>query len=229
MTDGSIVRRLEEVRERIAAAARGAGREPASVTLVAVSKTHPDEALREAYAAGQRDFGENYAQELAAKAESLRDLPDIRWHFVGHVQTNKAKLLAPVAHAVHGVDSDRAARELGRRASALGRTIEVLLQVNVAGEAQKSGCGPDEAVAVAAAVEQEPGLRLAGLMVLPPWELDAEATRPYFAKLRELRDRLGGPKRLPHLSMGMSHDFEVAIREGATLVRVGTAIFGERS
>jgi len=225
---GVIAENLSAVRERIDKAARAAGRDPAQVRLVAVSKMHTSEAVRDAYAAGQRDFGENYVQELVSKAEALSDLSTIRWHFVGHLQTNKARQLAPVVQAVHGIDSARVALELGKRSEALGRRIDALVQVNLAGEGQKSGCEVGEAGKVVEAVEGAKGLRLVGLMVLPPWDLEAEAARRYFVGLRELRDRLGGRERLPDLSMGMSQEFEVAIQEGATLVRVGTAIFGDR-
>jgi PLP dependent protein len=225
----SIAERVAVVRGRISAAERAAGRDPGSVALVAVSKLHPAEAVRRAYEAGVRVFGENYAQELVRKAESLADLPDIAWHMIGHLQSNKARLVAPVVQAVHTVDSAGLAAELDRRARASGRVIDVLVEVNVAGEASKSGCEPDQAPVIADAVRSTSTLHLVGLMTMPPWTDDPEAARPCFARLRELRDRLGGTALLPHLSMGMSHDLEAAIAEGATLVRVGTAIFGERA
>lgn len=224
-----IAENLKDVRRRMAGAARAAGRDPMAVTLVAVSKTHPPEAIREAHAAGQRRFGENYAQELAEKAAALADLPDIRWHFIGHLQRNKVKLVAPAAAIVETVDSERLAAELARHAEQAGRRMDCLVQVNVGGEEQKSGCATEEAAGLVAAVERMAALRLQGLMTIPPFHLEATETRRYFAALGELRGRLGGPARLPHLSMGMSHDFEAAIAEGATFVRVGTAVFGERS
>jgi len=214
---------LSEVRARIDAGARAAGRDPSTVRLVAVSKLKPSSAIREAYAAGQRDFGENYAQELAEKAVELADLADIRWHFIGHLQSNKAKLVAPVAHLVHAVDSASLAQALAKRAPA---PLRVLVEVNVGGEAEKHGVVPDAAGAVLDAIAAEPNLVLAGLMTMPPHDLDA--ARSAFEGLVALRDRHGGTARLPELSMGMSDDLEVAIACGATLVRVGTAIFGAR-
>jgi pyridoxal phosphate enzyme (YggS family) len=196
-------------------------RMPPGVTLVAVSKTQPAEAIREAYAAGQRDFGENYAQEWREKADALADLADLRWHFVGGLQTNKVKYLAGRVFLVHAVDREELARELSKRFGQKGATARVLLEVNTGGEATKGGVPPAEAPALAAAVRALPGVDLRGLMCMPPPEDDP---RPHFRVLRELRDRLG----LAELSMGMSADWEAAIEEGATIVRVGTAIFGAR-
>ena len=226
---GDVASRLASVRERVAAAEAKAGREAGSVRLVAVSKRHPPEAVRAAYEAGQRDFGENYVQELLAKREALADLPGLRWHLIGNLQSNKAKLVSGRVALVHAVDDEHLARELGRRADAAGARQAVLVQVNVAGEAQKHGCAPAELEAVLAAIEAEPALGLRGLMVIPPLVDDPEATRPFFSGLRSLRNLHGGPERLPELSMGMSHDLEAAVAEGATMVRVGTAIFGERA
>ena len=223
-----IMRNLGEVNDRIAHAAALVGRDPRGVQLVAVSKTCGPEEIREAYAAGQRHFGENYAQELRDKALALADLPELRWHFIGHLQSNKAKLVARCTALVETVDSERLAEELSRLAGKEGLRIPCLVQVNVGEEAQKYGCSPSAVAAVLSAVERAPGLELAGLMTLPPFDLDATETRVHFRALRELRDACGGKARLRHLSMGMSHDFEEAIREGATIVRVGTAIFGER-
>jgi pyridoxal phosphate enzyme (YggS family) len=194
---------------------------PAGVTLIAVSKTQPPEAIREAYAAGQRDFGENYAQEWRAKADALADLQDLRWHFIGGLQTNKVKYLAGRVACVHTVDRVELARELSRRHEARGARVQVFLEVNVGGEASKEGCAPAEVPALAAAVRALPALELQGLMCIPPPEDDP---RPHFRRLRALRDELG----LPHLSMGMSADWPVAVEEGSTFVRVGTAIFGAR-
>ena len=224
----AIAEALAQVHARIERAAAAASRDPQSVRLVAVSKTKPSEAIREAYAAGQRDFGENYAQELAEKAEQLTDLPDIRWHFIGHLQSNKAKLVAPVAHLVHTVDSPSLARELAKRTEKLGRErLRVLVEVNVGGEAQKHGVRPDDLPKLLDAVDAESRLLLQGLMTIPPHDLD-EARRA-FEGLASLRDRHGGAARLPELSMGMTDDLEVAVACGATLVRVGTAIFGARN
>jgi len=194
---------------------------PPGVTLVAVSKTQPAAAIREAYAAGQRDFGENYAQEWRDKADALGDLADLRWHFIGALQTNKVKYLAGRVHAIHTLDRAELARELSRRFLARGAVARAFLEVNTGGEASKAGCAPDAAPALAEEVRGLPAIELVGLMTIPPPEEDP---RPHFRLLRGLRDRLG----LRELSMGMSADWRVAVEEGATVIRVGTAIFGER-
>ncbi|MFZ5895808.1 MAG: YggS family pyridoxal phosphate-dependent enzyme [Myxococcota bacterium] len=235
----SVRENLERVRERIRAAAAHAGRAPDSVGLIAVSKFQNVAAIREAYAAGQRDFGENYVQELCAKAEELAELGDLRWHFIGHLQRNKAKKVAPLAHAVHSVDSLELVTELAKRAEAAraertrrfaeaGARLDVLIEVSIAGEEQKSGAPLDEVPNLVDAVEREPALRLRGLMCVPPQSERAEDARPFFDALARLRESLGGAARLPELSMGMTADLEQAIFAGASLVRVGTAIFGER-
>ena len=195
---------------------------PAGVTLVAVSKTHPAAAIREAYAAGLRDFGENYAQEWREKADALHDLADLRWHFIGGLQTNKVKYLAGRVTAIHTLDRLELAREISKRFLAKGAIARVYLEVNTGGEATKSGCAPDEAPALAEAARALPALELAGLMAIPP---PGEDPRPHFRLLRGLRDRLG----LAGLSIGMSADWRIAIEEGSTCVRIGTAIFGERA
>jgi len=195
---------------------------PDRVTLVAVSKTRPPEAIREAYAAGQRHFGENYAQEWRAKADALADLQELTWHFIGGLQTNKVKYLAGRAAFVHTVDRLELALELSRRCAARAASVRVFVEVNVAGEAAKAGCAPGEVAALAVAVRALPALELRGLMCIPPAEGDP---RPHFAALRRLNEALG----LPDLSMGMSGDYPVAVEEGATVVRVGTAIFGARA
>ncbi len=225
----AIAARLAEVRARIERACADARRSPAGVRLVAVSKTHPPEAIREAYVAGQRLFGESYAQELANKREALRDLADIEWHFIGHLQSNKAKLVARDAHVVHAVDSPHVARELGKRAAILGRPepLPVLVEVNVSGEATKHGASPADLRDVIDAVRAEPSLEARGLMTMAP-EGDPARARVVFSTLASLRTLHGGAAALPELSMGMSGDMDVAIACGATLVRVGTAIFGER-
>lgn len=212
----TIAARLAEVRARIARACDAAGRDPASVTLVAVSKTHPPEAIREAMDAGQTIFGENYAQELAQKAAQIEGA---RWHFIGHLQRNKARAVLATGAVIETVDSVRLVEELGRRAE---RETEVLLQVDVAREASKSGCAVEELPALVEAARGAPRLRLRGLMTVPPFEGDP---RPWFRALRALAEAHG----LPDLSMGMSADLEAAIAEGATIVRVGTAIFGPRA
>ena len=223
----SVAEGLASIRERIDRAARAASRDPAEVLLIAVSKTKPAAAIREAYAAGQRDFGENYAQELVQKAEELADLTEVRWHFIGHLQSNKARFIAKVAHVVHTVDGPSLARELGKRVAKEGRErLPVLVEVNVGGEAQKHGSSAGDLLDVLAAVEAEPGLRLRGLMTVPPNE--REGARRAFEALSSLRSLHGGCARLPELSMGMSDDLEVAIACGSTMVRVGTAIFGSR-
>jgi pyridoxal phosphate enzyme (YggS family) len=222
-----IAQKLEEVRNRIAAAAHKAGRNPAMVRLVAVSKTVPVELIREAMAAGQRLFGENYLQEARGKIATLA--AGVSWHFIGHLQSNKAKGAVELFELIHGVDRLKLAQALNTAAASLGKLQDILLQVNLAGEASKSGAPPDAVPDLLREISQFPHLRVLGLMTMPPF-LAPEAVRPFFRALRELRDRLLqknlGP--LPELSMGMSGDYEVAVAEGATLVRIGTAIFGQR-
>ncbi len=237
----TVAARITEVKARIAAATVRAGRAPEAVTLLAVSKHMPAALVREAHAAGLRDFGENYVQELVGKASELEDLADLRWHLIGHLQRNKARQVVEFASAVATLDSVALAAELGRRAKACsvpparrlpaapdGRLI-VLVEVNVGGEDAKSGCTPEQLAAVLESVEREPGLALRGLMTVPPYTEDPSAARPFFERLVALRESHGGPSRLPELSMGMTHDLEVAIAAGATQVRVGTAIFGARA
>jgi pyridoxal phosphate enzyme (YggS family) len=224
----TIAASLAQVHARIAQAAQSCGRSAGAVKLIAVSKTMPPEAIREAHAAGQRAFGENYAQELAAKAEALADLVDLEWHFIGHLQTNKARVAAKFAHVVHTVDSTALARELGKRA-ARDRTsaLAVLIEVNIGGEPQKAGATPGEIAEVIEAVRLQPSLALRGLMTLPPAG-DLDTARRTFETLALLRNLHGGAAALPELSMGMSEDLEVAIACGASCVRVGRAIFGAR-
>jgi hypothetical protein len=225
----TIAARLGEVRARVAQAARDAGRDASTILLLAVSKTKPIEDVRAAYDAGQRSFGENYAQELAEKVDALASLPGLDWHFVGRLQTNKAKLVAARARVVHAVDSERLARELAKRAEGRDRPLDVLIEVNVGGEASKGGVEPDALESILRVAESLPSLRLRGLMSIPPPTETPEASRPFHRALAALRDAHGGASRLPELSMGMTDDLEVAIQEGATIVRVGTAIFGARS
>ncbi len=215
---------------RIRAAAAASGRDPASVKLVAVSKTHPARAVREAYAEGQRDFGENYVQELLQKAEQLRDLTDLRWHLIGHLQRNKARLVAPLVSLIHTVDTVDLASELSKRVVGVvaERRLPVLVEVSIAGEAQKHGAAPGELAELLERIESLPTLELRGLMCVPPFTDNPVGAEAFFSELSRLRDRFGGAPRLPELSMGMSHDLEPAIAAGATLVRVGTAIFGAR-
>ena len=225
-----IAARAGAVRERLSRAATRAGRKPHEITLVAVSKTHPPEAVREAHAAGVRDFGENKVQEAQTKLPELRDLSDSRWHLVGHLQGNKARKAVSLFDRIHSVDSIPLALKLEQAAAEAGKTLDVLVQVDLAGEATKHGA--DEAH-LFPLLEQMRGLRsvrATGLMILPPFSDDPEASRPFFVRLRELRERAAAQGLLlgAELSMGMSHDFEVAVEEGATLVRIGTEIFGER-
>jgi pyridoxal phosphate enzyme (YggS family) len=223
-----VATRLAEVAVRIAGAADACGRDRREVKLIAVSKTKPVAMIREAYAAGQRAFGENYAQELAQKAEDLADLPDLEWHFIGHLQSNKARLVVKAARVVHTVDSASLVRELGKRAAQAGGGLrQVLIEVNVGGEAQKFGVAPGEIAEVMEAVAAESALVLRGLMTVPPAG-GPEVARHVFETLATLRSLHGGAARLPELSMGMSGDLDEAIRAGATMVRVGSAIFGER-
>nr|GBO97271.1 hypothetical protein YggS [Nitratidesulfovibrio sp. HK-II] len=248
----ALLDRRAAVRARVDAAARAAGRDPAGIILVAVSKYHPAASVAALVAAGQRDFGENYVQEALRKQAEVADMtgkaPSVvfspeqgdgpRWHFIGHLQSNKAKDVVGRFALIHTVDSDALARKLDQRLAGMPAqgadgappVQDILLQVNIGDEAQKSGVDPDDLPALAEAVLALPRLRLLGLMCMPPIFDDGEASRPYFARLRELRDalaaRVGLP--LPHLSMGMSHDAEVAVAEGATIVRVGTDIFGRR-
>ncbi|HET9362627.1 MAG TPA: YggS family pyridoxal phosphate-dependent enzyme [Vicinamibacterales bacterium] len=226
-----ISERLAVVRGRIAAAARSAGRDPGSIRLVAVSKTFPIEAIREAYSAGQRDFGENKVQEALQKIAGSADLP-IRWHLLGHLQTNKARKAAPAFATIQSVDSIELLGKLDRAAGESGHAAELLIQVDLAGEATKFGAPPDQVPRLLEAAAACCAARVVGLMTLPPVPDTPEDSRRWFRELRDLRDgwlASGVPaSMLGELSMGMSGDFEVAIQEGATMVRVGTAIFGSR-
>lgn len=215
---------LDAVRARMRAACARAGRLPESVRLVAVSKFQPIEAVRSAYRHGQREFGENYLQELSHKAHQLADLAELRWHLIGRLQRNKAKEAARLGCTIQTLDSLRLCEALATRATEAGRVLDVLVQVNLAAEPQKAGVSPEEMPHLAAAVRRTPSLRLQGLMAIPPADASAERNRRYFAQLRELAEQL----EVCELSMGMSQDFELAIEEGATIVRVGAAIFGER-
>ena len=233
MTDWATVEdNLASVLGRIARAAEAAGRDPADVGLVAVSKTVPLSRVLEAYAVGQRCFGENRVQEAAEKLRAWpAELPRPEWHLIGHLQTNKARLAAELFDLVHSVDTVRVLGALSRHASALGRELPVLLEVHLSEEPTKSGFAPEELTGVIEAAADLPAIRVEGLMTIAPRSATGQAARPYFRRLRELRDALGErypDLRLRHLSMGMTADFEAAITEGATLVRLGRAIFGER-
>lgn len=208
------------MRERIRSAAGRAGRDPGEITLIAVSKVFPVGAIREAYALGLRDFGENYVQEFEGKAPLLRDLEGARFHLIGHLQSNKARRAAELFDSIQSVDTEK----LARRLNDAGKPLEVMIEVKLSPEESKSGLDPQSAAPLIAAVRALPNLRLRGLMTMPPWFDDPEDARPYFRRLRELAAHHG----VTGLSMGMSGDLEVAIEEGATHVRVGTALFGPR-
>jgi pyridoxal phosphate enzyme (YggS family) len=233
MTFDQIADNLAQVRSRIDAAARRAGRSPAEITLVAVSKTFDADHVRAAWEAGQRDFGENKVQEAERKIAATTTLAGARWHLIGHLQSNKVRKAAAPFAMIHSVDSLDLLKRLDAAASEAGAKPDVLLQADLAGEATKHGAGEQDIGVLARAALQSRAVKLAGLMLLPPWNENQEVTRPWFVRLRLLRDRLtadGIPAQsLKHLSMGMSHDFEAAVEEGATLVRVGTAIFGRRT
>lgn len=230
-----VVQNIALIQERIATAAQHNGRDHDDVTLMAVSKTFPPELVRQAYHAGLRHFGENRVQEFADKIETLRDLHDAEWHMIGHLQTNKAAKAAELFTAIDSVDSLRLAQKLNDAAQQFGKTLSVLIEINVGGEAAKSGLSFDspELETLLRAAPQLEHLKFRGLMTIPPFFEDPQQARPYFRKLRELRDQIASRKleriSMDTLSMGMSHDFEVAIEEGSTCVRVGTAIFGGRA
>jgi PLP dependent protein len=212
--------RLAAVLERMAHAAEGARRDPKAITLLAVSKLFPAAAIREAYALGLREFGENYVREFELKAPDLADLPDARFHLIGHLQSNKSRKAVELFRTIQTVDSAR----LARRLDEAGKPLAVMLEVKLSHEEAKSGASPEELPELIAAVRECQNLQLVGLMTMPPWSDDPEASRPYFRQLRELGQR----HNLSQLSMGMSHDLETAIEEGATVIRVGTALFGSR-
>jgi PLP dependent protein len=230
-----ILENIAKVQARMAAAARRAGRSASEIRLMAVTKTHPPDRIRESYAAGLRVFGENRVQEFGGKAEALADLAGADWHMIGHLQTNKAAKTAELFSAVDSVDSLKLAEKLDAAARGLGKKLGVLIEINVGGEAAKSGLAADslELEDLLLAAPRLESLEFRGLMTVPPFTDDPEDARPFFRRLRELRDtvaRRGLPRiRMDTLSMGMSHDFEIAIEEGSTCVRVGTAIFGERA
>ncbi len=219
---------VKAVQKRIEAACARTGREPSAVTLVAVSKGQPPEAVAAAAQAGLSLFGENKVQEAKAKIPLCPDR--LHWHMVGHLQTNKCRDAVELFEMVQSVDSLRVAEELNKRAEQAAKRMPILLEVNAVGEASKFGCRPDQLLAELSSINALPRLEIQGLMAVPPWTRDPEDVRPVFRQMRELKTRceeiLGAS--LPHLSMGMTGDFEVAIEEGATMVRIGTAIFGSR-
>lgn len=224
----TISENLTKIHDRIKRAARKSGREADEITLLAVTKTVEPKDIKKAAAFGVRDFGENYVQEAEEKIKKLKN-KSLKWHFIGHLQKNKAKFAVELFDVIETVDNVNLAKEINKRAE---KPIDVLIEVNVAGESSKAGIGIDEAVDLARGISGMANLRLKGLMTIPPYNEDPERSRPYFVTLRRLAERIN-KERLPgvsmrELSMGMSNDFEVAIEEGATIVRVGTAIFGER-
>jgi PLP dependent protein len=225
---------IKRIRERMENAARRTGRNPEEITLMAVSKTFPPEKVREAHAAGLRKFGENRVQEFAGKFQAVRDLIEAEWHLIGHLQSNKANKAAELFSAIDSVDSVKLAEKLNAAAEKLGKKLNILIEVNVGGEEAKSGVEPasGELEALLSAAPRLNCLHIHGLMTIPPYTQDPEGARRYFRQLCELRERISA-RQLPAitmgiLSMGMSHDFEVAIEEGSTCVRVGTGIFGDR-
>ncbi len=223
---------IDTIRRRIAAACARCGRDPNDITLVAVSKTFAAEAIAEAHDAGISDIGENYVQELLAKREQLRGR-SIRWHFIGHLQSNKVKYLVPWIHLIHAVDNVGLAREIDKRAAHAGATVNVLIEVNTTGEESKFGVQPSAAVEFVKSLAEFRHVCIAGLMTIGPFLPDAEGSRPMFRTLRTLHQELASLGQenvhMEHLSMGMTGDFEVAIEEGATILRIGTAIFGKRT
>jgi hypothetical protein len=231
----SIAANLSAIHERIARAAERAGRSPSDVALMAVSKTFAAEHIIEAYEAGHRLFGENRVQEFSDKAGTVANLHDAEFHMIGHLQSNKVAKAAEIFHAVDSIDSAKLAERLNAAAQNLNKALDVLIEINVGGEEAKSGIAPDspELERILAGAPEWQHLRVRGLMTVHPFTDDPEGARPYFRQLRELRERLAAlqfPKiKLDVLSMGMSHDFEVAIEEGSTCVRIGTAIFGTRT
>lgn len=229
-----IVEKIAAIRDRISAAAQRAGRHPDEITLMAVTKTHPAESIHEAYQAGLRVFGENRVQEFSGKVTALAGLRDVAWHMIGHLQTNKAGKAAGLFGAIDSVDSVKLAEKLNAAAGESGKSLDVLIEINLGGEKAKTGIAPNSSglEALLLSAPRMEALIFRGLMTVPPFTNNPEEARPYFVKLRQLRDSIGGRNlsavSMEALSMGMSHDFEIAIEEGSTCVRVGTAIFGER-
>jgi len=227
-----IAENVKNLQESIKSACIAAGRSPDSVTLLAVSKTFDVQKVQEAVQAGLLDVGENYVQELTAKREQISDAR-IRWHFIGHLQSNKVKFIADWIHLIHSIDNDSVAEEVERRAAKLGRSINVLVEVNTSAEATKFGVSPAEAASLVGRVGSHPHLNVQGLMTIGPISSDPEESRKSFRLLKKIFDEVNSaeilPQPLQHLSMGMSHDFPAAIAEGATIVRIGTAIFGTRT
>ena len=227
-------KRLEDIRGRIEAAAARAGRDPSGITILAVSKKKPAEMVRHLHGCGQRSFGENYVQEAVAKIQELSDIRGgVSWHFIGHLQRNKAKLAVQYFDCIETVDSLRLAKTLNRHARELGRVMDCLVQVNIGEDPAKSGVAPGSLVELLTSIQKLSFLRVKGLMTIHPWSSTRDEARDWFRRLRRLRDRVSADSSLPgvslhELSMGMSRDFEEAVEEGATIVRIGTALFGPR-
>lgn len=228
----SITENIKEVQRTLEQAAKRSGRDPGDITLVAVSKTVGEDEVEQAYQLGLRDFAENRTQELERKAQALRHLPDIRWHMIGHLQRNKVKTVLPHAVLIHSADSLRLLNEIEKRNPDGNRSSQVLLEVNISGEESKFGLSEDEAIGLVEKHRQWPNVSIVGLMTMAPFVDNPEETRPVFSRLRQLRDRIRESipdgTDMKHLSMGMSNDYEVAVEEGATLVRIGTALWKER-
>lgn len=225
---------LIEIQKRVATAAEKAGRSPKDVRLIAVSKGQPAEKLKEALEAGQQDFGENYAQEFSEHVGAVHEPPtQIQWHFIGHLQRNKVKQILPHVFLIHSVDSLELAQEIDKRAAALNKIQPILIEVNLGGEDSKTGISPENIEKLVRSINSLSHLDLQGFMTIPPFHENPEEVRPYFRRLREIRDAINNQLVYKHalsaLSMGMTQDFEVAIEEGSTMVRVGTGIFGKRS
>lgn len=217
----ALAEQLQAVEERLAKVLARTGRKREEITLLAVTKVFPADVIREAYGLGLREFGENYVQEFEGKHPAVSDLLDARFHLIGHLQSNKSRQAAELFHVIQTVDTPKLARRLSEAAQ---RPLDVMMEVKLSEEESKAGCAPADLAALADVIKGLPKLNLRGLMTMPPWSDDAEAARPYFRRLAELAAPLG----LKELSMGMSHDFEVAIEEGSTCIRVGTALFGRR-
>lgn len=226
MSAATLADRLEEVEERLARACQKAGRRREDVLLLAVSKVFPAEAIEEAHALGLREFGENYVQEFEAKAPQVKNLPGARFHFIGHLQSNKSRRATGLFDVVQTVDTPKLARRLHESLNeeSAAKSLDIFLEVKLSEEESKHGCAPQDLPALIDAVRALPNLRLRGLMTMPPWNEDPETARPYFQRLHQLAEQ----HQLTELSMGMSNDLEVAVEEGSTLVRIGTALFGSR-
>ena len=221
----NIAENLESVEDRIDQAARRSGRTRGDITLVTVTKTRSVDEIREAIACGASDIGENYIQEAEEKYSQIGNA--VRWHMIGHLQRNKARHAVEFCNMIHSIDNEALAREIGRRAELIGKRVDVLIEVRISGEETKFGVEPESVLKLADEISDVSGIRVCGLMGMAPFVQDPEQARPYFAELKSLWDKLPNEQRL-HLSMGMTHDFEIAIEEGSNMVRIGTAIFGPR-